>query len=199
MRPDESRVQSSTAVAIDDAEQAANAAAHRDRIAGLYLEHQRSLLRMLTARGCTVDQAREIAQEAYVQLLQLGRPDAVSFLEAYLFRTAINISIDRGRRAQYRRGRGVVLAGEVPAQHPSPEENSVAGDRIRVVEQALKELPVPWQEAFRLRILEELPLQEVADRIGIDISTVKRHVARALAHCKLAVGSAEQHRERGQA
>ena len=184
---------------MDDAQLAANAATHRDRIAGLYLQHQQELIRMLTARGCSADQAKEIVQEAYVKLLQLDRPDVASMLKHVLFRTAINLSIDRVRRVRYRRGRGELLAAETAALHPSPEDGWVSRERMRVVERALQQLPAACQQAFRLRIFEELPLQEVADRIGLHISNVKRYVARALVHCKLAVEAAEQHREREQA
>ena len=43
-------------------------------------------------------EAKEVAQEAYVRLLQLDRPGAVSFLRSYLFKTAANIAIDRARQ-----------------------------------------------------------------------------------------------------
>src|SRR5689334_14906628 len=54
----------------------------------LFREHNRSLMSFLVARLRSVHEARDVAQEAYVRLLQLDKPGAVSLLRSYLFRTA---------------------------------------------------------------------------------------------------------------
>src|ERR1700730_8690219 len=64
----------------------------------LFREHNEALLRFLRGRVGSHNEAREIAQEAYVRLLSLDEPGAVSYLRAFLFKTAANIAIDRKRR-----------------------------------------------------------------------------------------------------
>jgi DNA-directed RNA polymerase specialized sigma24 family protein len=44
-----------------------------------------------------VQEAKEVAQEAYVRLLSLEDSGAVSFLRAFLFKTAANLAVDRIR------------------------------------------------------------------------------------------------------
>src|SRR5688572_11784943 len=56
--------------------------------------HHRALHAFLMTRVRDSQEAKEVAQEAYVQLLQLDRPDAIGFLRAYLFKTAANIAIN---------------------------------------------------------------------------------------------------------
>src|SRR6266853_5926060 len=76
---------------------------HRSRAAlveRLFREHNEALIRFLTARLRSYQDAREVAQEAYVRLLSLDQPGAVSYLRAFLFKTAANIAIDRRRRHQ---------------------------------------------------------------------------------------------------
>src|SRR5579859_522154 len=64
----------------------------------LFREHNEALLRFLRGRVGSCNEALEIAQEAYVRLLSLDQPGAVSYLRAFLFKTAANIAIDRRRR-----------------------------------------------------------------------------------------------------
>src|SRR5579863_2812073 len=64
----------------------------------LFREHNEALVRFLRTRVGSLSEALEIAQEAYVRLLSLDEPGAVSYLRAFLFKTAANIAIDRRRR-----------------------------------------------------------------------------------------------------
>src|SRR6266853_5963145 len=64
----------------------------------LFRENNRALVSFLLTHLSNEQEAREVAQEAYVKLLQLDQPEAISFLRTYLFRTAANLAIDRIRR-----------------------------------------------------------------------------------------------------
>ncbi|HEY0339863.1 MAG TPA: sigma factor, partial [Steroidobacteraceae bacterium] len=64
----------------------------------LFREHNEALIRFLTVRVRSPQEARDVAQEAYVRLLSLDEPGAVSYLRAFLFKTAANIAVDRRRR-----------------------------------------------------------------------------------------------------
>src|SRR3979490_2291695 len=66
----------------------------------LFREHNEALIRFLRGRVGSHNEALEVAQEAYVRLLSLDQPGAVSYLRAFLFKTAANIAIDRRRRHQ---------------------------------------------------------------------------------------------------
>src|SRR5580698_6212816 len=70
---------------------------HAARIDHLFREHNDALVRFLSARLGSYQDAREVAQEAYVRLLNLDRPGAVNFLRALLYKTAANLAIDRLR------------------------------------------------------------------------------------------------------
>ncbi len=63
-------------------------AENRQALAGLVRAHDRLLHSFLMARVRDEHVAREIAQEAYVRMLNLEEPGAVSFMRAYLFKTA---------------------------------------------------------------------------------------------------------------
>src|ERR1700730_6176044 len=70
-----------------------------DLISKLFRDNNRALVNFLLTHLSNEQEAREVAQEAYVKLLQLDRPEAISFLRTYLFRIAANLAIDRVRRS----------------------------------------------------------------------------------------------------
>src|SRR5512142_2060557 len=76
----------------------ADGAARAAVIERLFREHNEALVRFLRGRVGSHSEALEVAQEAYVRLLSLDQPGAVSYLRAFLFKTAANIAIDRHRR-----------------------------------------------------------------------------------------------------
>src|SRR5690625_3004835 len=67
----------------------------------LVREVNESLIRVLWARLGSYEDAQEVAQEAYVRLLNLDDPGVVSYQRALLFRIAKNLAIDRLRRRAY--------------------------------------------------------------------------------------------------
>src|ERR1700681_2102096 len=67
-------------------------------VSALFRANNRALIGFLMTHLTTESEAREVAQEAYVKLLQLDQPEAISFLRTYLFRIAGNLAIDRMRR-----------------------------------------------------------------------------------------------------
>src|SRR5690242_6580305 len=53
----------------------------------LFREHNEALVRFMLARLRSRQAALEVAQEAYVRLLSLDQPGAVSYLRSFLFKT----------------------------------------------------------------------------------------------------------------
>jgi RNA polymerase sigma-70 factor (ECF subfamily) len=152
----------------------------------LFREHNRSLMRFLVTRLRSVQEARDVAQEAYVRLLQLHEPGAVSLLRSYLFRTAANLAVDRLRRRAVRERASVELFDELSEQG-TPERAAMARQEYDLVRAAIAALPAKTREAFVLRVIDGVPALEVARRMGLKERMVREHVARALAECKRAL------------
>jgi DNA-directed RNA polymerase specialized sigma24 family protein len=71
-------------------------------LAQLFRLHERSLKSFLMARLGNEQEVQEVTQEAYARMLQLHQPGAISFLRAYLFKTAAHIAVDRARQRRIR-------------------------------------------------------------------------------------------------
>ena len=117
----------------------------------LYSEHNQSLIRFLMTRVDSEQEAQDVAHEAYVRMLQLDTRGAVSYLSAYLFKTAANIAIDRIRRAQAgERVRQSVSRSLEEAAFPAPEREIASRQELELIASSLQELPPKCQQAFYL-------------------------------------------------
>ena len=68
-------------------------AAETGDVERLFREHNAALLRFIAAKVGSEQEAREIAQEAYVHLLQLDHPEAISYLRKGRARGKIVITV----------------------------------------------------------------------------------------------------------
>jgi RNA polymerase sigma factor (sigma-70 family) len=159
-------------------------------VSQLFRDHNRLLVGYLTSRLGSEQEAKELAQESYVRLLQLQDPGDPSLLRAYLFRTATNLAIDRlrHRRVQHQ-------AEEQPQLFESliaggVESNDPANQLVEREETAkligyLQELPLKCQKVFSLHRLDGFTQNEVAMRVAVSERMVRRYVTYAMVYCRL--------------
>jgi RNA polymerase sigma factor (sigma-70 family) len=162
-------------------EVSAPSASNSSAVSQLFREHNRVLVAYLTARLRSEQEAREVAQEAYVRLLQLHEPGTPSLLRAYLFKTATNLAIDRlrHRRVRQRTEEQPELFAELD---PTPNQMDDQTDQLLGY---LQEMPIKCQQVFKLHRLEEVPQREVAARLGFSERMVRRYVTYAMVYCHL--------------
>jgi len=152
----------------------------------LFREHNRALVSFLRAKLHNDHEAREVAQEAYVRLLQLDSPGVVSFLQAYLFKIAANIAVDRIRH-QVVRERALdedAAVFEEADESTSPERGLLARDELRRVSAAMQSLPSKCRQAFALHVLQDRSLGEIAAEMNLSKRMVRYYIVRGLAVCK---------------
>lgn len=150
----------------------------------LFREHNAALLQFIAAKLGSEQEAREIAQEAYVHLLQLNHPEAVSYLRAFLFKTAANLAIDR-LRERGRRSHVTSMAEVDFAVFELTPERQVSGEQaLAAIEAAVAQLPAKCKQVFLLYRVYELSIDEIAKRMGIGVCMVRRYIARSLEHIR---------------
>lgn len=159
-------------------------------VAQLFCDHNRMLLGYLTTRLRSEQEAKEVAQEAYVRLLQLQDPTTPSLLRAYLFKTATNLAIDRlrHRRVQHQAEEQPELFENLTSsgiESGDPARQLIEDEQTARLLGYLQELPVKCQQVFSLHRLEGIPQREVAERVGISARMVRRHVTYAMVYCRL--------------
>ncbi len=123
--------------------------------------------------------AQDVVQTAFVRaagnIHQLRDPDRVrSWLLSITYRESLTVV--RGRRDVLT---DPVDLERVAAGSPGPEDIVLDRDRARLIDDAIRALPIRLRIAFVLRDVEELPMAEVASVLGIGESAAKMRVARA--------------------
>jgi RNA polymerase sigma factor (sigma-70 family) len=150
----------------------------------LFREHNEALIRFLRGRVGSHNEALEVAQEAYVRLLSLDQPGAVSYLRAFLFKTAANIAIDRRRRNQnFDKVAGRQLFSEL-TENRTPERQLSGEQTLRHLGALIESMPPKCRESFVMNQIHGLDAATIARRLGITDSMVRKYVVRALLHCR---------------
>lgn len=145
------------------------------------------LQRFLASRVTCEATAADLTQETFLRLAQVPNLEAIDNLRTYLFKIANNLAIDHHRaRARTRcsspEDESALI--EYPDAAATPEAATLAKEELAVAFQALEELSPLCRRIFVLNRFEGLPHREIADRLGIHLSTVEKNIARALNHCR---------------
>jgi RNA polymerase sigma factor (sigma-70 family) len=150
----------------------------------LFREHNEALIRFLRGRVGSHNEALEVAQEAYVRLLSLDQPGAVSYLRAFLFKTAANIAIDRRRRNQNFDKFAVRQLFMELAENRTPERQLSGEQTLRHLGALIEGMPPKCRESFVMNQIHGLDAATIASRLGITDSMVRKYIVRALLHCR---------------
>src|SRR5579872_398723 len=153
-------------------------------VEGLAEDCGHDLVRFIAKRLRSVADARDVAHEAYMRLLRVKRRDLIRDPRAYLYRVAANVlyEFELKRKAE---SAGLALWSDnhPPDMDPGQLEHSVEqlflGQRIEVV---LSQLPPKCRAVLILCRRDGMTYDEIAARIGISPSMVKKYLARGLRH-----------------
>jgi len=160
----------------------------------LIAETRSGLARYLARLCASPDDVQDIMQEAYLQVycaLRETGPDG-HVPAALLYTTARNIAFSRHRhRKVVAAAASAVTAGERLRREQAGIEQQVdRGQQMRRMMQAVNGLPPKCRDVFVLRMIEGLSQREIAERLGIAVSTVEKHLARGLQQCRLELAEA---------
>ncbi len=152
-----------------------------------FQKYNEALVRYLSVRLHSIADAEEVAQEAYVRMLKLDEPDTISHLQAYLFKIASNIAVDRmrkhGRRPQHLSLDGVSAGVPAPASQVDRIVN--AQQQLMLITEIVKELPPKCRKAFLLYKFRCRSYAEIAETMNLTESMIRKYVLRAVAYCRV--------------
>jgi RNA polymerase sigma factor (sigma-70 family) len=129
------------------------------------------------------DAAEDILQELWLKVRGQPAP-AVAEPLSYLYRAAHNLLLDRRRSAGRRARRDEAWSdAETGARGvsdaPSGERVLIARERLRAVEERLDALGEPIPTIFRRHRLHGDAQRQIAQSLGLSISTVEKHLRKA--------------------
>jgi len=133
------------------------------------------------------EQAQEIVNDVFVKLWQEGSNLNITIsLKSYIYRAVINSCINA--RNKYKKDiqheKEFLYRDEETFVDRQMEENEL---KIRLYT-AVDQLPEQCRKVFRMSRFEGLKQQEIADKLGISIKTVKNHITHAIKQLIKVVG-----------
>ena len=180
------------AVEVKALQAAGKLAAARERFSELVGRHQRRALRIAFHYVRDGADADEAVQDAFIKAyLHIGTFREELPFEVWFTRILINGCLDR-IKARKRRDRWIAPppldpmgvernpADYLPARGPSPEDLVLAAERRRQLNAALSRLPERQRLVFMLSHFEGRSSREVSAMTGLNESTVRVHLFRAI-------------------
>lgn len=148
------------------------------------------LVQFLRSRTASEQDAEDAAQESLAKLLRYRDTEPASTWKQLLYRIALNTAHDQYRAAVTRHSFDhVTLEGlEIVAPDQSPEQRATYDQQVARISEAIARLSPKCQRVYLLKRVHGLKRTEIAQRCGISVKMVEKHLANALAQLKSQVG-----------
>lgn len=139
------------------------------------------LRRLLHSRGRNTDETDDLIQEAFLRLHQYRHRHVVQQPEAFLVRTALNLSADLKRQRRIANIAPNAL-DVLPLVDPGPAPDVVLDgqERLRRFRKGLLGISPRQREVFVLHRIEGCSFPQIAQRLAISVSMAEKHAARAM-------------------
>lgn len=144
----------------------------------------RALLRRIARATRDSERAEDHLHTAFIRLSEYSRKHPVENPTGFLVRTAVNASVDARRLHDNRADLRVDVLGLMgtPDDHPLQDEVIAARIRLEKVQAALDQLTPRTRQVFLMHRIEGMKYREIAARLGITVSAVEKHIAKAALH-----------------
>jgi len=139
------------------------------------------LLRLLK----DTDKVEEILQDTFLKLWEKrGQIDPEQAFTTYLYRIADHLAIDVFRRISRDKALQQELWASTISFYLHTEETFLAKEQRQLISTAIEQLPPKRKQILILCKLEDKSYQEVAELLGISVSTVSNQLVKAIKEIK---------------
>jgi RNA polymerase sigma-70 factor (ECF subfamily) len=150
--------------------------------------YQKKVYRVVNAYHHNPEDAMEVLQDTFLKVYTSRQTwECKRSFSAWLYRIAINASIDRYRRGGKAKTSSIEDMVETQLQESatvrpsrSPLDKLRDLDRRRVLERAIRRLPARQREVLTLKYFGEMQLEEIAIVLDCPLGTVKSNLHKAV-------------------
>lgn len=154
-----------------------------------FLDNETALKRFLGRMLPTESDVEDVAQETFIRAFAASAVQDVLMPKAFLFRIAKNLALNE--RSRMWNTTTTFVGDSAELDDLGADDDAVSGEdrldshrKMRLLEEAIGQLPAQCRRVFQLRKIEELSHKEIAAEMGISVSTVEKHIATGLVRCK---------------
>lgn len=162
------------------------------RIEKLVAEHHGPLQAFLRKKMWQADIADidDMTQEVYFRLSRYQSLDGIDNLRSFIFKIAENALIDKARGAAARHAEHHVNIDEQPEEGATVhmEQAISAEQKLTLLKSAILALPDKTRQVFLLSRFEGQSYPQIAERLGVSVKAVEKHMSKALKICREKVG-----------
>ena len=150
----------------------------------LVQKYQHRITTLIYAQVHNRETAKDLTQETFVKAYRAIRDfKGECAFYTWLYRIAQNVCIDFFRRQQAHAKtfspKAVDDTLHSTDTHPCPSKPIVQKELRAMLHKAQQHLPPMRKKVFYLRYTEELPIKEIAKRLGKSEGTIKTHISKA--------------------
>ena len=169
--------------ALKNLEQASSDEKRVAQVKVLYQDHHQRLIHRIMAKGLAKREAEDVVQEAFVKLLGLDNQEISSYIQAYLYRIALNLAIDKLRHNASSPLQVMLEQEHFTDESTSPERKHQSKQLLMKMSESIKVLPLKCRQAFILYKLKGMAYSDIANILEVSESMVRKYVLRAVRHC----------------
>lgn len=152
------------------------------------------LVAYLQRRGQSLEDAEDVVQETFARFHRAGHDPRGPDARPLLFVIAKNLLKDRWKLAR----RGPALASglgpeamnweAIASEAPAADRQAIAREDLAQAAAVIRALPPRCRYAFLLHRFEGMTYRQIAQRLGVSVSMVEKHLAEALRRLKAVRG-----------
>ncbi|MCK9815075.1 RNA polymerase subunit sigma [Pseudomonas chlororaphis] len=151
----------------------------------LYRQQHQWLKNWLRLRLNCSDSAADLAQDTFVRLLAKPEPVQIQAPRSFLAKVAQSVLSNHYRRQKLERAYLEALQ-QLPAHVvPDLETQAILLETLTQLDAVLERLEPAVRQAFLWSQLDGLGHEQIAERLQISVTTVKRYIVKAGAQCIL--------------
>ena len=147
-------------------------------VKNIFLEYGADLRRFVALKLGNPHDAEDIVQDAFHNILRTESPEQLENPRAYLYQTAHNLALNRIRKNNLHQD--YLSVGQQDEECRTPERSVVAQHDLKRLEASLNQLPDKCSSAFILSRLYAKNYKEIADELGVSVSSVEKYLIRAI-------------------
>jgi RNA polymerase sigma-70 factor (ECF subfamily) len=156
-------------------------------------EHGQRLRRFLSSRlRHAASDIPDLIQEVYLRLLRIPQHQTIRNPQAYMFTIAFHVLHQHklALAAAPETFDPLALPDEIDRNYPDndPATQFETRERLDHLETVLRELPPNAYVSFVMHRRYGLSLEEIGEQLGVSRAMAKKHLARAVAHCRERIG-----------